>query len=71
MSGGAWNYRQYHIEELAQMFAEASEIRALLLAAAETEHLADWAVCCDTSPEVAAREIFDLWVKTFDELYDR
>lgn len=63
MSGGHWNYQQYRIEE------EAEELAALLKAVAETEHIVDWAISGDTLREDAQKEIFDLWEKTFDELY--
>ena len=64
MSGGAWNYQQYKIEE------KTEELAKLLKAVAQTEHIVDWAISCDTTREDAARELFDLWVKTFNELYD-
>lgn len=65
MSGGRWGYQQLHIEE------KAEEISKLLEAVAKTEHIVDWAESADTSRENAQRELYDLWVATFDELYDR
>lgn len=63
MSGGTWNYRQWEIEECAD------EIRVLLRAVAKTEHILDWAEAGDTLPENAAKEVYDLWVNTFNQLY--
>ena len=63
MSGGAWQYQQYHIEE------KAEEIAALLKAVAETEHIVDWAVSGDTLRSEAASELFDLWERIFNKVY--
>jgi hypothetical protein len=63
MSGGAWGYQQYRIEE------KAVEIAALLRAVAESEHIVDWSESCDTLREDAERQLYDLWVKTFNEVY--
>lgn len=71
MSGGTWNYRQYHIEELAFMFAPESEIRVLLNTVAQAEHICDWAESFDTSRSDAESKLYDLWVAAFNVLYDR
>lgn len=63
MSGGHWNYKQYEIEE------QAERVSKLLAAVAETEHIIDWAICGDTSIAEAPQKLFDLWEKTFDEIY--
>ena len=68
MSGGEWRYKQYEIEEQAEIMAK------LLKAVAQTEHLVDWAVSGDTirreeDGSGAERELFDLWVRTFNEIY--
>jgi hypothetical protein len=68
MSGGRWNYQQWHIEELAGEQL-SPEYRELLMAVAETEHIVDWAECSDTSRESAEQALYDLWVKVFDKLY--
>lgn len=64
VSGGAWNYREFELEE------QAETVRKLLLAVAKTEHIVDWAVSLDTSKEDAAKELFALWESTFNEIYD-
>ena len=68
MSGGAWAYKQYEIEEQAETVAK------LLKAVAQTEHIVDWAVSGDTARRRddgsgAERELFDLWVNTFNDIY--
>jgi hypothetical protein len=69
MSGGAWGHKEQHILDLAERGRE--EISQLLAAAAFTEHIVDWAVCGDTDKESAAKQLFDLWKSTFDDLYGR
>lgn len=69
MSGGRWNYAEGRIRELADELAE--RLPVLLNAVAETEHLIDWAESSDTSRESAEVKVYDLWVATFNELYDR
>ncbi len=69
MSGGAWNYQQWRIEERAAEYAEDSQIRAFLMAVAKSERIVDWAVCGDTSPEDAARELYELWLATFEQVF--
>ena len=68
MSGGAWNYQSWQLQEKAEMLA--GELATLLRAVAETEHIVDWVVSGDTGRERAEHELFDLWVRTFTELYD-
>lgn len=68
MSGGHWNYQQYKIEEQAEMVA------AFLKAVAASEHIIDWAECGDTvrrseDGSGAERDLYDLWLKTFDEVF--
>jgi hypothetical protein len=63
VSGGHWGYRSREIEVMAEV------IPALLEAAAESEQIVDWALSGDTSADDAARDLFELWQKTFDELY--
>lgn len=67
MSGGAWGYKQYQIEGIADQLS--TEVAALLKAVAETEHLIDWAESCDSSREHAEHAVYDLWVRTFNHLY--
>jgi hypothetical protein len=68
MSGGAWGYQQWRLEE------KADELAKLITAVAETEHLVDWAECGDTvrrreDGSGAERDVYDLWLKTFNEIY--
>ena len=68
MSGGAWAYQQYRLEE------KAEEMRLLLKAVAESEHIVDWAESGDTvrrreDGSGAERDLYDLWLRTFNELY--
>jgi hypothetical protein len=68
MSGGAWGYQQWRLEE------KADELAKLIKAVAETEHLVDWAECGDTvrrreDGSGAERDVYDLWLKTFNEIY--
>lgn len=68
MSGGAWNYQQFRIEEKAATMRD--ELVPLLQAVAKTEHIVDWAESCDTSKEKAALELYELWLATFNHLYE-
>lgn len=69
MSGGRWNYQQYRIEEQAEVVAK------FLKAVAQSEQIVDWAESGDDvrhDPEDgsgAERELYDLWLKTFTEVY--
>lgn len=63
MSGGRWNYQEYKIVE------DAERLITLMTAVAATEHIVDWSECGDTSRDDAERELYDLWVKTFDEVF--
>lgn len=65
MSGGAWNYQRYRIEE------QANRTRELLMAVAKTEEIVDRAETNDDSKEDAARRLYDLWVETFDRVLGR
>jgi hypothetical protein len=69
VSGGHWGYASQKIEELAGDEGDYQAARTLLMAAARTEHLIDWAESCDTSRADAERQVYDLWVETFDKLY--
>lgn len=68
MSGGHWNYQSYRIEEWAEY------IPKFVKAIAQSEHIVDWAVCGDTvrrreDGSGAERDLFDLWLKTFNEVF--
>ena len=75
MSGGAWNYQQFRIEELASGLAENRDVLVeLLKAAAQSEHIVDWAESGDTvrrreDGSGAERDLYDLWLATFEKLY--
>jgi len=63
MSGGNWNYQSFRIQE------EADRIHSFLKAVGDSEHIIDWAESCDTSRELAEKELYELWLKVFDEWY--
>lgn len=65
MSGGRWNYQQYRIGE------EADRVAKFLKAVAESERIVDWAESGDDvrhDRSGAERELYDLWLKTFNEV---
>ena len=73
MSGGRWQYQSHRLEELAASLA-SNEIVQIIKAAARSEHIIDWAVSGDTARRRedgsgAERDLFDLWLKTFNEIY--
>jgi hypothetical protein len=68
MSGGRWGYQSYKIED------QAERIGKLIKAIAESEHIIDWAESGDTTRRRedgsgAERDLYDLWLKTFEEIY--
>lgn len=65
MSGGAWNYQRYRIEE------DAERVREFMLAVAKTEEIVDRGECGDDSKERAQRDLYELWVETFDRVLGR
>lgn len=65
MSGGAWGYQSHQLEDAADQFQK------LLRVVAQTERLLDWSECGDTARADAERELYDLWVTTFNEVYPR
>ena len=72
MSGGAWGYQQHRLENLANWLS--GELNVLLKAVALTEHIVDWSESGDTvrrreDGSGAERDLYDLWLKTFEELY--
>ena len=78
MSGGRWGYQQWKLEELASDFeagsAPVGKIVAFIRAIAQSEHIIDWAECGDTvrrreDGSGAERDLYDLWLKTFDEVF--
>ena len=75
MSGGRWRYQSYRLEELANdMENNRSVFVELIKTVARTEHLVDWAECGDTvrrreDGSGAERDLYDLWLETFDRLY--
>jgi len=73
MSGGRWQYQSHRIDELASDL-ERNEIVRFLKAVARSEHIIDWAECGDTVRRCedgsgAERDLYDLWLNTFKELY--
>lgn len=75
MSGGRWNYQQWRIEELAERLRAGQEpLVKFIEAIAESEHIVDWAESGDTTRRRedgsgAERDLYDLWLKTFEEVY--
>lgn len=67
MSGGAWNYQEYRLQEKADMLTQ--EIAELLRAVAATEHLVDWSESGDSSRAYAEPRIYDVWLEVFERLY--
>ena len=69
MSGGRWNYQAHRIREWGESIPEFME------AIAESEHIIDWAESGDTvrrreDGSGAERDLYDLWLKTFEEVFD-
>lgn len=75
MSGGAWNYQQYRIEEIAEAVADnTNPLVEFIKAVAETEHIIDWAESGDTvrrreDGSGAEHDLYELWLKTFNRVY--
>ena len=76
MSGGHWNYQQYKLEEIASLLDEnRSIIVEIIKTAAESEHIIDWAESGDTvrrrdeDGSGEEKDLYELWLKTFQRLY--
>lgn len=72
MSGGRWNYQEWRIREQGEEFAKTIQLFAS--AVAQSEHIVDWAESGDTTRRAedgsgAERDLYDLWLKTFNEVY--
>lgn len=68
MSGGRWGYQSFRIKDSAEAIAKFIE------AIGESEHIIDWSESGDTvrrrdDGSGAERDLYDLWVKTFDSVY--
>lgn len=68
MSGGTWAYQEYSILE------DAERITKFLKAVAKSEHIIDWAESSDTTRRRedgsgAERDLYELWLATFNEVY--
>jgi hypothetical protein len=68
MSGGIWGYQSWKIKDSAGMIGK------FIVAIAESEHIIDWAesgdtVRCREDGSGAERDLYDLWLKTFTEIY--
>jgi hypothetical protein len=68
MSGGRWGYQSWKIKDSAAVIAKFTE------AIGESEHIIDWAECGDTvrrreDGSGAERDLYDLWLKTFTDIY--
>jgi hypothetical protein len=69
VSGGRWNYQSWKIKDMASVLARFAE------AIGESEHIIDWAESGDTvrrrdDGSGAERDLYDLWLKVFEETYD-
>ena len=75
MSGGHWNYQQWKIEELAESLqAGTFPLVQFIKAVAKSEHIVDWAESGDTvrrreDGSGAERDLYDLWLKTFNKVF--
>lgn len=63
MSGGEWGYQALKLEEVGEMALK------FFNALAETERICDWSESGDTCRADAEPKLYDLWVKTFNEVY--
>jgi hypothetical protein len=69
VSGGRWNYQSQGVKDMAPALARFAE------AIGESEHIIDWAESGDTvrrreDGSGAERDLYDLWLKVFEETYD-
>lgn len=68
MSGGMWGYQSWKIKDSAEAIGKFLE------AVAESEHIIDWAESGDTvrrreDGSGAERDLYDLWLKTFEAVF--
>jgi hypothetical protein len=68
VSGGRWGYQSWKIKD------QAETISKFVNAIADSEHIIDWSESGDTvrrreDGSGAERDLYDLWLKTFDEVY--
>ena len=68
MSGGTWAYREWQIRD------DCDRVAKFLEAVAKSEHIIDWAEAGDTTRRRedgtgAERDLYDLWLATFNEVY--
>ena len=75
MSGGRWNYQSWQIQEqIEDLSISIDKFKKFAKAIAESEHIIDWAECGDTvrrreDGSGAEKDLYDLWLKTFDEAF--
>ncbi|HEY1705569.1 MAG TPA: hypothetical protein VGG75_38275 [Trebonia sp.] len=72
MSGGRWNYQEWRIRDFGEDVTRF--IGQFAGAIAQSEHIVDWAESGDTTRRRedgsgAERDLYDLWLKTFDDVY--
>jgi hypothetical protein len=76
VSGGRWHYQRWPIQELASSIKDwRLPLARFIEAVAESEQIVDWSESGDTvrrreDGSGAERDLYDLWLKTFSEVYD-
>lgn len=75
MSGGRWNFQSWKIVDLFEDVGnDLEKLRKFAKVIGESEHIVDLAECGDAvrrreDGSGAERDLYDLWLKTFDEIY--
>ena len=73
MSGGRWGYQSWRIA--GDLEEQTRRLCLFASAVAESERIVDWSECGDTvrrreDGSGAERDLYDLWLRTFDEVFD-
>jgi hypothetical protein len=76
MSGGRFNYQSHKLDDLAtELEVRNNQLVEIIKTAAQSEHIIDWAESGDTvrrrdDGSGAEKDLYDLWLATFEKLYD-
>lgn len=75
MSGGRWNYQSWRLRDAVEEGGWHWQLGKFIEAIAQSEHIVDWAESGDTvrrreDGSGAERDLYDLWLKTFNEVYE-